>query len=197
MSCEPAERVKVVILGTSNVGKTCLIHRWISGTFPVNQTQTIGSAYFSQIIEVDGRSYDVNIWDTAGQEQFHSLTPVYCQGSSAGLIVFDITNVDSFSEVESYIDLIQGVNNSTFMIVGNKLDLKDKRAISYESGVEFAKKRGVTYLEVSAVSGQGVDEMFNEFCLQAVNAYLTSKKTSSETISVDLQHPKNQKPGCC
>lgn len=197
MNIEPAERVKVVLLGASNVGKTCLIHRWISGTFSANQTSTVGSAYFSQILEFEGNSYEINIWDTAGQEQFHSLTPVYCQGSSAGLIVFDVINRNSFEEVQNYIDLIKNVPKATYMIVGNKIDMKDKRAVSYEEALEFARKRSVTYLEVSAVTGQCVDDMFNEFCLQAIDNYIKSSHTSSETISVDLTQPNDKKMRCC
>lgn len=197
MSLEPAERVKVVLLGASNVGKTCLVHRWISGVFSTNQTNTIGSAYFSQIFDYEGNAYDINIWDTAGQEQFHSLTPVYCQGSSAGLIVFDILNRNSFNEIQSYIDLIKNVPKATYMIVGNKIDMKEKRAVSYEEAAEFAKKRSVTYLEVSAVTGQHVDEMFTEFCLQAVENHLKSSQNASDTINISVTQSKDKKSSCC
>lgn len=193
---EPAERVKVVLLGASNAGKTCIIHRWISGTFSSNQSSTIGSAYFSQIFEYEGNSYDINIWDTAGQEQFHSLAPVYCQGSSAGLIVYDILNRDSFNEIQGYIDLISNVPKATYMIVGNKIDLKEKRAVSFEEASDLARRKSVPYFEVSAVTGQHIDDMFTEFCLQAVDNYLKSNRDASDTINVSAS-PSNEKKGKC
>lgn len=192
------EKIKVVILGASNVGKTCLIHRWISGTFSAQQTQTIGSAYFSQFFPYDGKNYEINVWDTAGQEQFHSLTPVYCQNSRADLLVFDITNRKSFDELHTYIELAQGSDEPPpYLFVGNKLDLNEQRAVTFEEASTYARDHSASYIEVSACSGQGVDEMFDELCLQAINSYLSSRRHSSDTITVNFtqENPKTRR--CC
>jgi len=159
--------VKVVILGRSAVGKSCLIERFIYGTFQSNSPATVGSAYFSKREVVEDRPVQLGIWDTAGAERFESMTKIYYRGSAAALVCFDLTDADSFGRANFWMnELKQNVSTCQIYLVGCKVDLiqsgEKKRAITPEDVARFADAVGVrAVFETSARNGTGVEELFH------------------------------------
>jgi len=153
--------VKVVLLGQSTVGKTCIATRYVRGCFIQSSISTVGASYLTKSIEVNDDTYDFNIWDTAGQELYRSLTPMYYRNAHAALVVFDITNKASYFEAEKWIrELMQSNEDVFIIIVGNKADLEDRRQVDEKDGNSMAEKYKCVYIETSALTGIGIDRVF-------------------------------------
>eukprot|EP00826_Nyctotherus_ovalis_P055101 TRINITY_DN7295_c0_g1_i9.p2 TRINITY_DN7295_c0_g1~~TRINITY_DN7295_c0_g1_i9.p2 ORF type:complete len:218 (-),score=83.25 TRINITY_DN7295_c0_g1_i9:79-732(-) len=157
-------KYKIVLVGDAFVGKTCLINRFIYDTFDMSYQVTVGIDFLSKTLYVDDRTVKLHLWDTAGQERFRSLIPHYVTDSAAAIVVYDITNRASFGSVRQWImDLKQTAQeNVKLMIVGNKVDLEDKRQVSKEEGEKLAQELGLMFFETSAKEGTNVNELFNK-----------------------------------
>ena len=156
--------LKYVIVGDASVGKSNLLLRYSHGQFREEYQLTIGVEFGSNNIVIDNSVFRIQIWDTAGQENFRSITRSYYKNSACALIVYDITNRASF---ESLADWIEDCKNSSpktvFMVlIGNKCDLEHNREINEEEGREFAEKNGMLFFETSAKTGQNVEEVFKQ-----------------------------------
>ena len=156
--------LKYVIVGDASVGKSNLLLRYTHGQFRDEYQLTIGVEFGSNNIVIDNSVFRIQIWDTAGQENFRSITRSYYKNSACALIVYDITNRASF---ESLADWIEDCKNSSpktvFMVlIGNKCDLEQNREINEEEGREFAEKNGMLFFETSAKTGQNVEEVFKQ-----------------------------------
>ena len=123
---------------------------------------TIGVEFGAKNITFDNQIYRIQIWDTAGQENFRSITRAYYKNSVCAMVVYDITNKESFEHVLNWIQDIKDQSPKTVLIVlvGNKIDLEENRAVSYDEGSEFAIKNGLIFEETSAKTGQGIEEIF-------------------------------------
>ena len=152
---------RTVTIGDSSVGKTSIVNRFVRDRFNPNEQNTIGALYDSFQEVRDGQEIQVQIWDTAGQEQYRSLSPVYFRSAAAAIIVFDVTNRDSFANVKSWLDSFRAVSNekSIVIICCNKIDL-DGRAIEENEAKDFATHNDCAYVETSAKTGEGVNELF-------------------------------------
>ena len=155
---------KYVIVGDAAVGKSNLLLRYTHGEFKEEYQLTIGVEFGSNNIIVDNNIFRIQIWDTAGQENFRSITRSYYKNSACALIVYDITRRQSF---ENLINWIEDCKNSSpktvFMVlIGNKCDLEKNREVSEEEGREFAEKYGMLFFETSAKTGKNVEEVFKE-----------------------------------
>lgn len=195
-------QAKITVLGNANVGKSSLIQRFISDEHLENHEPTIGATFLSRLMEFGKVNIKLNIWDTAGQERYNSLAASYARDSRACLLVYDITNKDSFAALERwYENLTNHLNPDTVIIVvGNKEDLIDSEKISLEQALDYAKFIRAGHFRVSARSGKGVEEMFTEICKKIVNdPDLLQKERSRTTRGLSLyQHvdiPKKKK--CC
>jgi Ras-related protein Rab-22 len=124
-----AREVKVVLLGDTGVGKSSLVLRFVTNTFDKYSESTIGASFMSKLIMVDGTPIKYQIWDTAGQEKYHSLAPMYYRGAAAAIIVYDITRASSFGTLKAWVRELQqlGPENIVIAVCGNKSDLEDKR----------------------------------------------------------------------
>ena len=156
--------LKYVIVGDAAVGKSNLLLRYTHGEFKEEYQLTIGVEFGSNNIIVDNNIFRIQIWDTAGQENFRSITRSYYKNSACALIVYDITRRQSF---ENLINWIEDCKNSSpktvFMVlIGNKCDLEKNREVSEEEGREFAEKYGMLFFETSAKTGKNVEEVFVE-----------------------------------
>jgi len=162
-----AKRYKIAILGPGGVGKSCLTIRYTKSTFVESYDPTIEDAFRHQAV-VDDRVVQLEILDTAGQEEFKVLSQSWVAGKDGFLLVFNLCDTNSFSAVAMYYKMIQKEaeqrerEKPPIVLVGNKADLVDKRKITTQQGIERAELWGVTYIETSARTGQNVDKAFEE-----------------------------------
>ena len=153
---------KYIIIGDAAVGKSNLLLRYAHGQFKDEYQLTIGVEFGAKNISIKDKIYRIQIWDTAGQENFRSITRAYYKNSVCALVVYDITNRDSFNNISNWIEDCKNQSPKTiFMVlVGNKSDLSDKRVISIEEGRELAEKYNMIFFETSAKTGDNVDLIF-------------------------------------
>merc|ERR1712093_692592 len=153
---------KLVLLGDSAVGKSSLVLRFVRGQFFEYQESTIGAAFLTQNVSLNDYTVKFEIWDTAGQERYHSLAPMYYRGAAAAVVVYDITNADSFSRAKSWVKELQrqGSPNIVIALAGNKCDLASKRKVEASEASEYAKDNGLFFMETSAKTALNVEELF-------------------------------------
>ncbi len=159
---------KIIIFGDGGVGKTTLINRYLTGIFKSDSLITIGVDFHVKKIEIEGKRVSLQIWDFAGEERFRFLLPSYVIGASGGIFLYDITRYSSFKNFDSWLEIFKkgykGENHQIpVLMVGSKLDLEYKRAVSREEAYEIAKKNNLYgYIECSAKDGQSVEDIFLE-----------------------------------
>merc|ERR1712169_89819 len=153
---------KLLLIGDSGVGKSCLLLRFADDTYTESYISTIGVDFKIRTIELDGKTVKLQIWDTAGQERFRTITSSYYRGAHGICVVYDVTDMDSFNNVKQWLQEIdryatEGVNK---LLVGNKSDMTDKRAVEYTVAKEFADSLGIPFLETSAKNASNVEQAF-------------------------------------
>jgi Ras-related protein Rab-1A len=153
---------KVLIIGNSGVGKSCLLLRFAEDMFSDNYISTIGVDFKIRKLDLEGKSIKLQIWDTAGQERFRTITKSYYRGSNGIVVVYDITDRESFDQVQHWMSEIDAHASADVcrLLVGNKADLNDKRAVKTEEGETIARQFGIPFLETSAKDASHVEEMF-------------------------------------
>lgn len=159
----PPPRVKLVLLGDSGVGKSCLVLRYVRNTFDANSKITVGAAFMSHNVALpDGQSLKFEIWDTAGQERYLSLAPLYYRGAHAAAVVYDITSPESFEKAKYWIGELQKNESSrpVMVLVGNKTDLAEERQVLEEEARGFADSQNMLFVEASAKTSAGVSDIF-------------------------------------
>ncbi len=149
---------KYIIIGDSGVGKSCILLRFIEDTFNPNLENTIGVEFGAKQVEIEGKQIKLQIWDTAGQEAFQSITRSYYRSSAGALLVYDVTNRESFENIENWLDeaRVNGNPEMVLCLVANKCDLEEKREVSKEDGENLAKENKLLYVETSALNASGV-----------------------------------------
>ena len=166
MSGEPEEQkdsVKITLIGSAGVGKTCIIRRYTQNTYDNNPTSTTGGSYSVKNITINNRNIQMDIWDTAGQERFRALGKHFYKDSYIVCLVYDITIAKSFDEVKEiwYPDLLKnGEKYQIIGLVGNKCDLYENEEVNEESAREFAKEIKAEFYQVSAKSGDNISALF-------------------------------------
>ncbi|KAJ6664812.1 hypothetical protein lerEdw1_005784 [Lerista edwardsae] len=160
---------------TLRVGKTSLITRFMYDSFDNTYQATIGIDFLSKTMYLEDRTIRLQLWDTAGQERFRSLIPSYIRDSAAAVVVYDITNVNSFQQTTKWIDDVRTERGSDviIMLVGNKTDLADKRQVSIEEGERKAKELNVMFIETSAKAGYNVKQYRFGFFLKSGEGTIT------------------------
>jgi len=153
---------KLVLLGDSAVGKSSLVLRFVKKQFFEYQESTIGAAFLTQTVVVGDYTVKFEIWDTAGQERYHSLAPMYYRGAAAAIVVYDITNKQSFMRAKAWVKELQRQGNQSMVIAlaGNKLDLADQRQVDPEEAKSYADENSIFFMETSAKTNQNVSEIF-------------------------------------
>jgi Ras-related protein Rab-5C len=153
---------KLVLLGESAVGKSSLVLRFVKGQFHEFQESTIGAAFLTQTLCLDDTTVKFEIWDTAGQERYHSLAPMYYRGAQAAIVVYDITNTDTFTRAKNWVKELQRQARPDIVIAlaGNKSDLGQKRLVEYEEANAYAEENGLLFMETSAKNANNVNEIF-------------------------------------
>eukprot|EP01095_Lingulamoeba_sp_RSL-Kostka_P006577 TRINITY_DN2070_c1_g2_i2.p1 TRINITY_DN2070_c1_g2~~TRINITY_DN2070_c1_g2_i2.p1 ORF type:complete len:212 (-),score=59.27 TRINITY_DN2070_c1_g2_i2:93-728(-) len=196
---------KLLLIGDSGVGKSCLLLRFADDCYSESYISTIGVDFKIRTIEMNGKTIKLQIWDTAGQERFRTITSSYYRGSHAIVVVYDVTDKKSFTNVKSWLGEIQryASENVNKLIVGNKCDNVEERVVDYDEAEEFCKSIGVDYVETSAKQSINVEKMFNMITENtlAERCKETSKKTITEQYQqkIKLTSPSTNKIklGCC
>ncbi|XP_026995377.1 ras-related protein Rab-6A isoform X2 [Tachysurus fulvidraco] len=190
----PLRKFKLVFLGEQSVGKTSLITRFMYDSFDNTYQATIGIDFLSKTMYLEDRTVRLQLWDTAGQERFRSLIPSYIRDSTVAVVVYDITNVNSFQQTTKWIDDVRTERGSDviIMLVGNKTDLADKRQVSIEEGERKAKELSVMFIETSAKAGYNVKQLFRRVAAALPGMESTQDKSREDMIDVTLQSPQEQ-----
>ena len=164
---------KLVVLGDENVGKTSLIYRYTEKRFLGDYKPTIGIDFSAKIVEIGKYNVDLIIWDLGGQEKYRILRKHYLEGARGCVMVFDLTNRQTFEHLDGwYSDLQQNCGSVPCILVGNKADLSQMRQVSSEEGKKKAEKLGLMYLESSAKDGTEVDDVFKNVTNQMIAKYI-------------------------
>lgn len=158
-------RIKLVLLGDSGVGKSCIVLQFVRGQFDPSSKVTVGASFLSQTVALkDSTTVKFEIWDTAGQERYASLAPLYYRGASAAVVVYDITSPDSFQKAQFWVKELQkhGSPGIVMALVGNKADLEESREVASEDSQAYAESNGMFFIETSAKLATNVNLLFEE-----------------------------------
>lgn len=185
---------KLVLLGDTAVGKSCLVVRFVRDEFFEFQEPTIGAAFLTQTVALDDATVKFEIWDTAGQERYRSLAPMYYRGAAAAIVVYDITNPDSFAGAKSWVKELQrrGDPNVVIALAGNKADLESRRKVEFEEANAYAEENGILHLETSAKNSNNVKSLFVEIAQK-----LPKNPPQPEREAFPLMAPKQEQRNCC
>ncbi|XP_025922165.1 arrestin-C-like isoform X2 [Apteryx rowi] len=178
----------------AEVGKTSLITRFMYDSFDNTYQATIGIDFLSKTMYLEDRTVRLQLWDTAGQERFRSLIPSYIRDSTIAVVVYDITNLNSFQQTSKWIDDVRTERGSDviIMLVGNKTDLADKRQITTEEGEQRAKELNVMFIETSAKTGYNVKQLFRRVAAALPGMDSTPEKSKEDMIDIKLEKPPEQ-----
>jgi small GTP-binding protein len=202
----PDSTFKIVVVGSSGVGKSSIIQRLIEGTFREDGTPTVGVEFKPFLIPVDNQMIKLQIWDTAGQERFKSVSRAYFRNAVGAVLVYDVTDERSFDDLGNWLhDILQLANPNAFiLLLGNKADREDNRRIGPEQARDFADKNKLDFLETSAKSGQNVSETFTRLAFTIAKRVTTGQIQNTATVSrapllkaIDQPVQVTEKKPCC
>ena len=198
---------KVVLLGDSGVGKTCIISRYISGAFDQNSPTTNGASYASKIVEIANKSVSLDIWDTAGQEKYKSLTKFFYKDAKVAILVYDITQKESFTNMKQYwYEQLKEFGSKDIIIgvAGNKCDMYEKEEVTENEGKEFAEQIGAFFEMTSAKNNTGINDLFMNAAQRFFDPnYKQNPEDGKDNIEsegkvkLDSNAQKNQRRRCC
>lgn len=193
-------QIKLLMIGDSGVGKTCLLLRYANDSFSPTFITTIGIDFKIKNIDVDGKRIKLQIWDTAGQERFRTITTSYFRGAQGILLVYDVTDRRSFESIRNWISQIQQhadvhVNK---ILVGNKCDMLHEKVVSTEEGQKLAKEFGIDFWECSAKNDINVEQSFISIARDVKDRLVTDGGGGPTNNRVNLKSPQGPaKKGCC
>nr|GAT54621.1 GTP-binding protein ryh1 [Mycena chlorophos] len=188
-SSSPPKRTKIVLLGDQSVGKTSLITRFMYDTFDNTYQATIGIDFLSKTMYLEDRTVRLQLWDTAGQERFRSLIPSYIRDSSVAIVVFDITNRQSFLSTTKWIEDVRSErgNDVIIVLVGNKADLSDKRQVTLEEATAKSTQLNIMFMETSAKAGHNVKSLFKKIAMSLPGMEKEGQTDANTKIDVTSQ----------
>jgi len=192
---------KLLLIGDSGVGKTCVLFRFSDDTFNTTFISTIGIDFKIKTVELQGKKIKLQIWDTAGQERFHTITTSYYRGANGILLVYDITNPKSFDNISKWLRNINehASEDVERMLIGNKCDMEEKRLISKERGEKVAEENGIKFYETSAKENVNIEHAFITLAEDILNKQSPSSDPGQGSAGVSLKDnkPAGDKSGAC
>jgi len=193
---------KLVLIGDSGVGKSCLLLRFADDSFTDSYISTIGVDFRFRTVNIDMKTVKLQIWDTAGQERFRTITSAYYRGAHGIIMVYDVTNYESFEHVEEWLNEVnRHASESTLkLLVGNKADLQDDKKVETEEAKKFADNLNISFLETSAKNATNVEAAFLTMAKQLIQAKeLIGNTNKSQQGSVIVQSKDGGKGSkmCC
>eukprot|EP01121_Diplochlamys_sp_Union-15-3_P006076 TRINITY_DN1653_c0_g1_i2.p1 TRINITY_DN1653_c0_g1~~TRINITY_DN1653_c0_g1_i2.p1 ORF type:complete len:212 (+),score=21.46 TRINITY_DN1653_c0_g1_i2:22-636(+) len=194
--------IKLLLIGDSGVGKSCLLLRFTEDTFTPSFITTIGIDFKIRTVQMDGKRVKLQIWDTAGQERFRTITTAYYRGAMGILMVYDVTEEKSFNNIRNWFRSIEqhASENVNKILLGNKCDMADKKIIETETGRALATELGIPFLEVSAKNSINVEESFLTISREIFKRLSSPNHQETKEEVVDLNKTadgdKNEKRKC-
>ena len=200
--------LKILLVGDTSVGKTSILSKYIDDIFEENQISTIGVEYKVKSLIINGRKINLRIWDSSGQERFRSITQSFFRNAEGILYIFDLTEKKTFEGVKQWLIDSESYNlNIKKILVGNKVDLIEKRKVEKEIIDNFVKKIQLKYYEMSAKDGTNIDNVFRELAEMILSGF--SEEDLNEKLNISdlgqkkdgsfiITNPKkNKKKKCC
>ena len=199
-------KYKLIFLGDQSVGKSCILNRFMNDTFTEEYQATIGLDFQSKNVQIDNQDIHLLLYDTAGQEKFRALIPMYTRDANIILLVYDVTSKDSFLHLSDWLKDLTNVKKEEviFAVVGNKTDLDDRREVNSNEGENYAKEHDFIFAEVSAKTGDGFSELFYKNLFEKIRTKFRpgGQQPNSEVkdfkFNIEQEAKKNEnKKGCC
>ena len=203
-------KYKLIVIGDENVGKTSIINRFKSNQFVGDYEPTVGLDFQSIPLLIDNQNVTLLLYDTAGQEKFRSLIPLYTKDANIIFLIYDTTNYESFTNIEKWYESLSNINKeeAIFILVGNKIDLTEERKVKEDEAKKYADEHNYIFQELSALTGEGIQELFLNKLLTQIRTHLLYKGRTTvadqeeEQLKFNLQgnkekKKKNKKCCCC
>ena len=212
MSDQTPEILKLVLIGESGVGKTSIITQFVEEVFTADKNSTIGGTFSSKSVKCgNGKNLKLEIWDTAGQERYRSVTKMFYKDANAAILVYDITNKNSYDQLQNYwVEQVKesSPKNIIIVIAANKCDLFDKEVVDEKAARDYAKSIGAIFSLTSAKSTAGINDIFIEISKKYSGAESATvveekeeiqefKKIRKESVLITKNNQKNKKKGFC
>ena len=199
MTTEPSITFKILTIGESGVGKTSILRRFVENKFLKNHLATIGIDFKTKNLIINNQEIKLKIWDTAGQERFRNITTQYYKGADGIVLVYDVTDDASYEKIRDWMEQI--VSNTQkdelgLVLLGNKCDV-EPRAVSEEQGNKMAGELGISYFETSALSGQGINEAFEQLTRDIMKKKGVVEGQGEGGVALKKTKNNNGKGGCC
>lgn len=193
--------VKILLIGDTGVGKSCLLLRFVDDTYTESYISTIGVDFKIKTVTIDGRVVKMQIWDTAGQERFRTITSSYYRGAHGIIVVYEVSDMTSFQNVKQWLQEIEryASEDVSIMLVGNQMDRPEKKVVHFDTAKEFADLRGYTLIEASAKTSENVEKTFLTFAEEIVKKLREQEgkpPKEQETVVVNGNQARNH-AGCC
>lgn len=200
---------KLIIIGDAGAGKSSFMHQFLEGKFRKQSTHTIGVEFGTKIISLGNRQIKLQIWDTAGQDRYRAVTRSYYRGAVGALIFFDVTSRDSFNNLPTWLQDAreQAWKDISIIAVGNKRDKQEERRVSFLEASKFSQEQDILFLETSAMTGEGVQDVFHTLAQRILNKVEEAKSDPTDSRIGNTNAPENdgvldesargQRRGCC
>ena len=190
--------IKILLLGDTTVGKTNIINMFIDKVFNQNYMTTSGMDIKNASLEIQNKKLKVQLWDTCGQEKYKSITKTLFLKVQGILAVYDITNVESFTNLKNWINTIkEDGNQMKMMIVGNKSDLDAQRAVKKEEAIKYAQEEKIDYIETSCKTGENIKEAIDDLAEQIYNKFSGNDLDKENNINLNEEKKEQEIKKCC
>uniref|UniRef100_A0A0X3NZU5 Ras-related protein Rab-1 n=1 Tax=Schistocephalus solidus TaxID=70667 RepID=A0A0X3NZU5_SCHSO len=191
---------KLMLIGDSGVGKTCILFRFVEDSFSSSFISTIGIDFKIKTVELEDQRIKLQIWDTAGQERFQTITASYYRGAMGIMLVYSVTSKKSFENIAKWMANIKNLASYEVetIIIANKADMSQQREVSSEEGKEIAERYGVKHFETSAKLGTNIEEAFLDLTRAILNKQPRDQDNSQRGQTYRLSEPSQcQRQSCC